>query len=154
MYKETEYDLRQCERGLEPQHKMTRDLAQNREFADNAVAIADRFFNFDFSQVYFSSFARDQDWGEEVDYGPLFRVEVWNKAELYCCVGFQNVGILGTLHVDLMDRRDPNLALGQDYIGAVRQSLNQVRNLPETFKARFSAKVNEDMLYLEVDMRP
>lgn len=156
MHQDTKFDLRTCERGPEPIHRPIYDLTQNRTYADTAIGIADRFFKFDFSQVIFSGFAREDDEfdGEEGDSGPCYYVEVWNGGEHHCTVGFTHVGILGTLHVDLKQERDVERALGCDLIGALRKAVNKELDLPDTFPRAPIARVHGDTLYLNVNIRP
>jgi len=156
VHKDTEYRLNVCERGLEPQHRMTKDLTNNRAYADRVIAVADRFFDFDFSQVAFSGFAKEEDdyEGEPTETWPCFFVEVWRDAELYCCVEFVRIGFVGTLHVQLLGDRDPSEAFGQDIIGAVREAVNQERKVFDDFPRAIRARVLYDQLYINFDMRP
>ena len=154
MHKDTEYRLDVCERGLEPQHRMTKDLTSNRVYADRAIAAADRFFKFDFSQVAFSGFAREEDDydAEPTETCPCFFVEVWRDAELYCSVELVQVGLLGTLHVQLLG--DPREGLGQDLVRVIREAVNRERKVPDHFSRVMRARVLYDQLFLSLDMRP
>jgi hypothetical protein len=152
MREHTEFDIRPCER---PLHKdqMYRDLTQNRYFAETAIAVADRFFKFDFSEVWFSGFIKEDESSpyEQPENRPLLYVKVWNQADLWYDVAFCDTGLTGTLHVDLRDEEE---ALGQDLIGCMVRALNQSKGLEESMRREVDAKVDGAYLHLSLDMRP
>ncbi len=104
MHKDTKFNLVACERHDQPKERMLRDLTQNQGYAQTVIAAAHRFFLFDLSRVRFSGFAREHDdWDGEIgDYGPAFYVQVWHNAKMVRQVGIRSLGILGTLHVEVI----------------------------------------------------
>lgn len=146
MHQDTEYDIRLCERPVPKGLPcLARDLTQNMEAADRAIAVADRFFKFDFDEVRFSGFARCDDPDD-----PLM-VEVWNDVKLAYKVKFERCGVEGTLYVDMKDISD---GLGEDLLGAMIRAVNEVRKLPLECPRFLSARVDELDFYITMDLRP
>lgn len=155
MHKDTKFSLVACERHDQPKERMLRDLTQNQSYADTVVAAAHRFFCFDLERVRFSGFAREHDdWDGEIgDYGPAFYVQVWHNAQMVRQVGIRSLGILGTLHVEVLTDQLEQ-AVHQDYIGAISASVNQVRNIDLQHIRDINATMDEHFMYLEMDMAP
>jgi hypothetical protein len=152
MREHTEFDIRPCERPLHT-GLMYRDLTQNRHFADQAIAVADRFFKFNPSSVYFSGFLKEDESSafEQPECKPLLHVQIWNNADLLYNVEFEDSGLTGSLHVDMKGDKE---ALGQDLIGDVVKAINLSKGLEESLRREVDARVDGNYLHLTLDMRP
>ena len=155
MHKDTEFTLTACERHDQPQERMIRDLIENREYAKIAIAAANRFFRFDFSKVRFSGFAREHDeWdGQPSDHGPAYYIELWHGGQSVRKIGIRSLGILGTLHVNVIpDNLEDAIQL--DILGAINRAVNEERDIDPEFPRFMCAKMDEQYLYLEIDTCP
>lgn len=145
MHQDTKYDIRECERKPQRIQGFVRDLTQNWEWAEQAIAVADRFFKFDHSEVRFSGYVTG-DCNDE----PL-RVEVWNGTSLAYDVKFERAGVEGIVFADMNDISE---GLGEDMLGAMKKAVNEVRGLPAGCPRFMSVKVFELDVVVNMDLRP
>jgi len=145
MHQDTKLDIRECERRPSGRGAI-RDLTQNWSFAEKAIGIADRFFRFDFSEVYFSGYVTD-----DRNEGGYMCVEVWHDQSNLYSIKFFDAGMEGTLIVGL---KDPEKAFTQDILGSIRKTVNETRGFRFDPERLSSIEVDDFDLTLTIDLRP